>query len=57
MDVDGTAGTIEWDEVEDLVRESYRLVATKSMLAKLDESRPRPLKSQKSQKSKTRKKK
>ena len=35
-----TAGAIEWDEVEDLVRESYRLVATKSMLAKLVERRP-----------------
>jgi len=46
-----TAGGIDWTEVEDLVRESYRLVALKSMLAKLEESRPRP------QKSKTRKKK
>ncbi len=35
-----TAGAIEWGEVEDLVRESYRLVATKSMLAKLEERRP-----------------
>jgi predicted DNA-binding protein (MmcQ/YjbR family) len=34
-----TAGAIEWDEVEDLVRESYRLVANKSMLAKLVERR------------------
>jgi predicted DNA-binding protein (MmcQ/YjbR family) len=34
--------TIDWSEVEDLVRESYRLVASKSMLAKLDEARPRP---------------
>jgi len=32
-----TAGSIDWGEVEDLVRESYRLVATKSMLAKLAE--------------------
>lgn len=36
-----TAGAIDWTEVEDLVRESYRLVALKSMLAKLEESRPR----------------
>jgi predicted DNA-binding protein (MmcQ/YjbR family) len=36
-----TAGALEWDEVEDLVGESYRLVATKSMLAKLEERRPR----------------
>lgn len=35
-----TAGSIEWGEVEDLVRESYRLVAPKSLLAKLD-SRPK----------------
>jgi predicted DNA-binding protein (MmcQ/YjbR family) len=34
--------SIDWSEVEDLVRESYRLVASKSMLAKLDESRVRP---------------
>ena len=45
-----TAGTIEWGEVEELVRESYRLVATKSMLAKLDESRLRPQKSKKRKK-------
>jgi predicted DNA-binding protein (MmcQ/YjbR family) len=44
-----TAGPIEWGEVEELVRESYRLVATKSMLAKLDGS-PRPQKSRKSKK-------
>jgi hypothetical protein len=36
-----TAGAIDWTEVEDLVRESYRLVALKSMIAKLEESRPR----------------
>jgi predicted DNA-binding protein (MmcQ/YjbR family) len=35
-----TAGALDWGEVEDLVRESYRLVATKSMLAKLEERRP-----------------
>jgi predicted DNA-binding protein (MmcQ/YjbR family) len=34
--------SIDWSEVEDLVRESYRRVAPKAMLAKLDESRPRP---------------
>jgi predicted DNA-binding protein (MmcQ/YjbR family) len=42
-----TAGTIEWSEVEDLVRESYRLVAAKTLLAKLDETRPRPRKRKK----------
>ncbi|HEY7697263.1 MAG TPA: MmcQ/YjbR family DNA-binding protein, partial [Vicinamibacteria bacterium] len=35
-----TAGRIDWREVEDLIRESYRLVATKSMLAKLEASGP-----------------
>jgi len=45
-----TAGAIEWDEVEDLVLESYRLVATKTMLAKLGESGPRPRKSKKRKK-------
>jgi len=39
--------SIEWNEVEDLVRESYRRVASKSMLAKLDESRPRSKKKKK----------
>lgn len=42
-----TGGSIDWSEVEDLVRESYRRVAPKSMLAKLDESRPRPKKTKK----------
>jgi predicted DNA-binding protein (MmcQ/YjbR family) len=37
-----TAGKLDWGEVEDMVRESYRLVATKSMLAKLEEDGPRP---------------
>ncbi len=37
-----TAGGIDFREVEDLVRESYRLVATKSMLSKLAEIRSRP---------------
>lgn len=37
-----TAGSIDWSEVEDLLRESYRLVASKSMLAKLGEIRSRP---------------
>ncbi len=35
-----TAGALDWEEVEDLVRESYRLVASKSMLAKLEERVP-----------------
>jgi predicted DNA-binding protein (MmcQ/YjbR family) len=39
--------SIDWSEVEDLVRESYRRVATKSMLAKLEESRPPPKKPRK----------
>jgi predicted DNA-binding protein (MmcQ/YjbR family) len=34
-----TAGTLDWKEVEDMVLESYRLVASKSMLEKLS-SRP-----------------
>ncbi len=45
-----TAGALEWDEVEDVVRESYRLVAPKSALAKLEENRPRPQKSKKRKK-------
>jgi predicted DNA-binding protein (MmcQ/YjbR family) len=55
-----TAGAIDWSEVEDLVRESYRLVAPKSALAqlmKLEESRPGPLRSKTSKTSKKRKKK
>jgi predicted DNA-binding protein (MmcQ/YjbR family) len=50
-----TAGAIDWSEVEDLVRESYRLVAPKSALAqlmKLEESRPRHLRSKTSKKRK-----
>ena len=42
-----TAGGIDWGEVEDLVRESYRRVATKSQLSKLDEGRARPKKRRK----------
>jgi len=54
--------SIDWSEVEDLVRESYRLVAPKSALAqlmKLEESRPRPFRGKASKKrtSKKRKKK
>lgn len=47
-----TAGALDWDEVEDLVRESYRLVASKSMLVKLGESPSRPLRSLRSRKTK-----
>ncbi|MGH9318437.1 MAG: MmcQ/YjbR family DNA-binding protein [Vicinamibacteria bacterium] len=36
------ASGIDWDEVLDLVLESYRLVATKSMVAKLDDARSLP---------------
>jgi predicted DNA-binding protein (MmcQ/YjbR family) len=42
-----TAGTFDWREVEDLVLESYRLVAPKTLLANLDENRPRPRKRKK----------
>ena len=42
-----TAGAIEWSEVEELVRESYRLVATKSMLAELGKGKARPRKKKK----------
>ena len=42
-----TAGRIDWREVEDLVRESFRRVATKSMLAKLEGTRSRPKKKKK----------
>lgn len=45
-----TAGRIDWREVEDLIRESYRLVATKSMLANLEASGPRRKKSRKNAK-------
>lgn len=42
-----TAGTIDWREVEDLVRESYRLVAPKALLSSLDETGPGPRKRKK----------
>jgi predicted DNA-binding protein (MmcQ/YjbR family) len=35
-----TAGALDWDEVEAMVLESYRLVASKSMLEKLGELPP-----------------
>ena len=37
-----TGGALDWDEVEELVLESYRLVASRSMLEKLGERPPRP---------------
>ena len=37
-----TAGALDWDEVEEMVLESYRLVASKSMLEKLGARPPRP---------------
>jgi predicted DNA-binding protein (MmcQ/YjbR family) len=45
-----TAGSVDWGEVEDLVRESYRLVATSSMLAKLEAKRPAPKRGRKKKK-------
>ena len=45
-----TAGSVDWGEVEELVRESYRLVATSSLLAKLEEKRPSPKPSRKKKK-------
>ena len=36
-----TEGALDWEEVEELVLESYRLVASKSMLEKLGERPPR----------------
>jgi predicted DNA-binding protein (MmcQ/YjbR family) len=40
-----TAGALDWKEVKEMVLGSYRLVASKSMLAKLDERPSRPLSS------------
>jgi predicted DNA-binding protein (MmcQ/YjbR family) len=50
-----TAGSLDWDEVEAMVLESYRLVASKSMLEKLREHTARrrsPRKKKKSAKKK-----
>ena len=35
-----TGGSVDWGEVGELVRESYRLVANSAMLAKLEAKRP-----------------
>jgi len=42
-----TGGGVDFREVEELVRESFRLVAPRSLLKKLEESRPRPRKGKK----------